>query len=379
MSVNQSDRSLTAKNILITGGTGSLGTALVERLLSGRHGLPAAINILSRDEFKQFHLRRHLERKYAGIPCRLHFRLGDIRDISAVQQAVRAADVVFHAAALKQVPQCEFNPIEAVQTNVMGLINLVRAAAFRASPVDAVIAASTDKACHPINVLGMTKGLQERILVAAGADSPGTRFMSARYGNVLASRGSVIETFREQIAEGGPITLTSRAMTRFAVTLDDAVDVLISLYRFGRHGEIFVPQAPGMRIETLAECLIGNRNVPIIETGLRPGEKIHESLVNEDELPLTSARDGYYVLAPMFEAPDHSNRSPLDQPFCSNQQLLDHAAVEHLLRRNGLLVSPADASTTADVVAPLKRPEVMKRLPLGVASAQKSAHGERSA
>jgi FlaA1/EpsC-like NDP-sugar epimerase len=376
--VDQLEYGLSGKTVLITGGTGSLGTALVQRLLSGQHGLPMMISILSRDEFKQFHLRRLLERKYADSPCRLRFQLGDIRDIGAVQQAVRSADIVFHAAALKQVPQCEFNPIEAVQTNVMGLVNLVRAAALRASPVEAVIAASTDKACHPINVLGMTKGLQERILVAAGADAGATRFMSARYGNVLASRGSVIETFRAQIVEGGPITLTSRAMTRFAVTLEDAVDALIALYRFGRHGEIFVPPAPGMRIETLAECLIGNRTMPIIETGLRPGEKIHESLVNEDELPLTSARDGYYVIAPMFEAPNDSSRPALDRPFRSNQKLLDHAAVETLLRRNGLLDRSTDASTTADVEPSVRRPELMKRLPLGVASAQKGARGERS-
>jgi FlaA1/EpsC-like NDP-sugar epimerase len=345
--VDQLDDRLVLKNVLITGGTGSLGTALVERLLSGRHGLPKAISILSRDEFKQFHLRRVLEQRYADTPCRVRFLLGDIRDYSTVQQSVNAADVIFHAAAMKQVPQCEYNPIEAVRTNVMGLVNLVRAASLRTSPVEAIIAASTDKACHPINVLGMTKGLQERILVAAGADSGDTRFMSARYGNVLASRGSVIETFRRQIVDGGPITLTCRAMTRFAITLDDAVDTLISLYRFGRKGEIFVPRAPGMRIDTLAECLIGKRNIPIIETGLRPGEKIHESLVSEDELPLTTERHGYYVIAPMFGTKSDRSHPVLDQPFRSNQQLLDHSAVEDLLRRNGLL-GPSENSTSTD-------------------------------
>ena len=180
------DDSLAGRSVLITGGTGSLGTALVERMLSGRHGLPAMVSVLSRDEFKQFELRSLLARRYTNSPCRLQFRLGDVRDFSAVQLAMRSADVVFHAAALKQVPQCEHSPIEAVQTNVMGLVNLVRAASLRPSPIEAVIAASTDKACHPINVLGMTKALQERILIAAGADAPRTRFMCARYGNVLA-------------------------------------------------------------------------------------------------------------------------------------------------------------------------------------------------
>lgn len=331
------DDSLARKKVLVTGGTGSLGVALIERLLSGRHGLPAAISILSRDEFKQSHLRRLLAQKYVDVSCQLHFRLGDMRDFDAVRLALLRADVVFHAAALKDVPQCEHNPIEAVQTNIMGLVNLIRATSLSASPIEAVIAASTDKACHPVNVLGMTKGLQERILVAAARDAPGTRFMSARYGNVLASRGSVIETFGQQIREGGPVTLTSRAMTRFAVTLDDAVDALIALFRLGRHGEIFVPPAPGMRIVTLAECLVGDRNIPIVETGLRPGEKLHEFLVNEDELPLTSRHHGYYVISPMFERGRRGVGKALERPFRSDQQLLHHSEVDQMLRRHRVL------------------------------------------
>ena len=341
------DDSLAGRSVLITGGTGSLGTALVERMLSGRHGLPAMVSVLSRDEFKQFELRSLLARRYTNSPCRLQFRLGDVRDFSAVQLAMRSADVVFHAAALKQVPQCEHSPIEAVQTNVTGLVNLVRAASLRPSPIEAVIAASTDKACHPINVLGMTKALQERILIAAGVDAPRTRFMCARYGNVLASRGSVVETFRTQIREGGPVTLTSRDMTRFVMTLDDAIDALIALYRFGRDGEIFVPRVPGMRIATLAECLIGSRAIAIVETGLRPGEKIHEVLINEDELALTTDRHGYYVLAPMSRQPVHSAPVTLSGPFRSNHQLLDHAAIEALLRHHRLLAPVADLKTSA--------------------------------
>lgn len=342
----RSDNCLAGRSVLITGATGSLGSALVHRLLSGHHGVPAAVILFSRDEFKQSHLRKVLDSEYGSSTCRLDFRLGDVRDFAAVQQALRSADVVFHTAALKQVPQCEANPIEAVQTNVMGLINLVRAVSLGSSPVEAVISTSTDKACHPINVLGMTKALQERILIAAGADAPTIRFMCARYGNVLASRGSVIETFRTQIREGGPVTLTRRDMTRFVVTLDDAVDVLIALYSFGRDGEIFVPRAPGMRIQTLAETLIGSRAVPIRETGLRPGEKIHEVLINEDEVPLTTERDGYYVLAPMLRSSSRQILSPLNGPFRSDHQLLNRASMEAILRSLRLLASSADLKPT---------------------------------
>jgi FlaA1/EpsC-like NDP-sugar epimerase len=343
-----SDDSFAGRHVLVTGGTGSLGTALVRRLLSCRHGMPAAITIFSRDEFKQFHLRAMLDREYGGGACRLRFRIGDIRDLAAVQQAMRSADVVFHAAALKQVPQCEYNPVEAVQTNVMGLANLVRAAGMSGSPVEAFIAASTDKACHPINVMGMTKALQERILIAAGLDAPDTRFMCARYGNVLASRGSVVDTFRAQIRDGGPVTLTRRDMTRFLVTLDDAVEALIALFRFGRSGEIFVPRAAGARIATLAECLMGGRAIPMIETGLRPGEKIHEVLISEDEVPRTTERRGYYVLTPMLR--ELSRRAPatLTGPFRSDHRLLDHAALDALLRRHWLHAPVADLRTNAD-------------------------------
>jgi len=330
------------KHVFITGGTGSLGTALARRVLSGRHGTPAAITLFSRDEFKQFRLRTTLEREFGDGARRLHFRIGDIRDLPTVQRAIRPADVVFHAAALKQVPQCEYNPIEAVQTNVMGLVNLVHAAGTCGSPVEAVIAASTDKACHPINVMGMTKALQERILIAACLDAPHVRFMCARYGNVLASRGSVVETFHAQIREGGPVTLTRRDMTRFLVTLDDAVDALIALFRFGRGGEIFVPRAAGVRIETLAECLIGGHAIPVIETGMRPGEKIHEVLISEDEVMRTTERHGYYVLAPMLQELAPREPATLSEPFCSNHWLLDRTELELLLRRHRLL-APAVA------------------------------------
>ena len=327
------DDCLAGRHVLIVGGTGSLGGALVRRLLSARHGRPSAITVFSRDEYKQFNMRAALERHVDA--CRLRFRLGDIRDLQSVKTAMRAADVVFHAAALKQVPQCEYNPVEAVQTNVMGAANLTRAAGELG--VEAVIAASTDKACHPTNVMGMTKALQERVLIAANLDSPGKRFMCARYGNVLGSRGSVFDTFRAQVEGGVAVTLTCRDMTRFVVTLEHAVDAMISVYRFGRAGEIFVPRAAGVRIATLAESLIGDRTIPMIETGVRPGEKIHEVLISQDEISRASERHGYYVLAPMLQELAHEKPAPLKAPFRSNDRLLDRAALDRLLRRHGLL------------------------------------------
>jgi FlaA1/EpsC-like NDP-sugar epimerase len=329
------DQCLAGKRVLITGGTGSLGTALVRRLLSGRHGTVAGVTVFSRDEFKQFHLGAALRREYADCNSRLRFRLGDVRDFAAVQHVIRSVDVVFHAAALKQVPQCEFNPIEAVQTNVIGLANVVRASSA-CLQVEAVIAASSDKACHPVNVMGMTKALQERVLIAASLDAPNTRFMCARYGNVVGSRGSVVETFLAQIRNGGPVTLTRSDMTRFLLTLPDAVDALVAVYRFGRDGEIFVPQARATRIDSLAQCLVGDRPIELVETGLRPGEKIHEVLVSADEIERTTQRDGYYVIAPMLQK--HAQGRALDGPFCSSEWLMERPALEMLLRGNPLPV-----------------------------------------
>lgn len=299
---------LEGKRILVTGGTGSLGQAVVRRLLTGEMGQPAKVTVFSRDEAKQHYMRlSYLNRQaatdeviYRNFQQLLSFRIGDVRDYSSVLQAVREADVIIHAAALKQVPTCEYFPFQAVQTNVIGAHNIVRAIRENDPPVELVVGISTDKACKPINVMGMTKALQERIFVEANIDSPEARFVCVRYGNVLASRGSVVPLFLDQIARGGPVTITLKEMTRFLLSLDRAVDTVFAAVRSALPGEIYVPKVPAARIVDLAEALINGRDIPITYTGIRPGEKIHEIMVSEEECYRTIERNGYYVITPML-------------------------------------------------------------------------------
>ena len=260
---------LTDKRVVVTGGTGSLGQALVRRLLEGDAGLPAEVVVFSRSEALQHEMRLgFLHRRVATDEIvydeerhsRLRFRIGDVRDYEAVAAVLEGADVVLHAAAMKQVPTCEYHPAEAVNTNVGGARNIVRAIADRRLEVEAVVGVSTDKACKPVNVMGMTKALQERILLEAGLRSPGTRFVVARYGNVVASRGSVVPLFEEQIASGGPVTVTTPEMTRFLLSLDQAVDTVFEAHRTGRQGETYIPLLPAVRIEELARAMIGDRD-----------------------------------------------------------------------------------------------------------------------
>src|SRR5262245_11682058 len=294
------------KNILVTGGTGSLGKVLVHRLLSGKHGRPASVIVFSRDEAKQYDMRilfAQLAAASEDVIYRDHekilrFRIGDVRDFAAVSQALLGIDIVFNAAALKQVPNCEYFPYEAVATNISGPLNITRAIASLGFPVEAVIGISTDKACHPVNVMGMTKAIQERAWISANLTCPHTRLISARYGNVLASRGSVLPLFHSQIKAGGPVTITSRDMTRYFLSLDQAVDIIVDTYRIGRPGETIIPRVPSSNIAMLAECLIGDRPIEITEIGIRPGEKVHEILIAEDEAERTIARDKYYVIRP---------------------------------------------------------------------------------
>jgi FlaA1/EpsC-like NDP-sugar epimerase len=231
---------------------------------------------------------------------RLHFRIGDVRDYEAVASVLDGADVVFHAAAMKQVPTCEYHPAEAIKTNVGGARNLVRAIAELGLEVEAIVGVSTDKACKPVNVMGMTKALQERILLEAGLRCPDTRFVVARYGNVIASRGSVVPLFDEQIATGGPVTITTPEMTRFLLSLDQAVDTVFEALRGGSQGETYVPRLPAVRIAELARALIGDRDVAIEHVGVRPGEKVHEVLVSEEEAPRAVARGDHLAIAPLL-------------------------------------------------------------------------------
>src|SRR5215217_1507078 len=263
----ESVKPLENKRILVTGGTGSLGQTLVRRLLTGELGRPAKITVYSRDEAKQHYMRLDYMHRgaatddviYQNSQDLLSFRIGDVRDYPALTAAVREANVVFHAAALKQVPSCEYFPFEAVQTNIVGAANLVRAIRENDLAVEKVVGISTDKACKPINVMGMTKALQERVLIEANRDCPDTLFMCVRYGNVIASRGSIVPLFVEQVRKNQTMTVTLPEMTRFLLSLDRAVDTVFAAVRKGRRGETFVPKVPAANICDLAKAVMGDK------------------------------------------------------------------------------------------------------------------------
>ena len=338
---------LEGKRILVMGGTGSLGQRLVHRLLVGGMGRAARITVFSRDEAKQHYMRlKYMNRRaatddiiYRNSQELLTFCIGDVRDYASVLRAVREADVVFFTAALKQVPTCEYFPFEAVQTNVIGPQNLVRAIRDNDIPVELVLGISTDKACKPINVMGITKALQERILCQANLDCPNTRFVCVRYGNVIGSRGSVIPLFLEQIRQGGPVTITLKEMTRFLLTLDQAVDTVFAAVRSGLRGEIFVPRVRSAQVIDLAKVLIGGRDMPIVYTGVRPGEKVHEIMISEEEYFRTTERDGYYVISPLLPElrTQHIARPALDGEYSSEDSPLELDELRRLLQSVGCL------------------------------------------
>lgn len=299
---------LEGKRVLVTGGTGSLGQVLVRRLLSGEIGTPDQITVFSRDEAKQHYMRLDYMHKkaatddviYQNSQQLLNFRIGDVRDYSAVVAAMRQADVVFNAAALKQVPSCEYFPYEAVQTNINGAQNIVAAIRENRLPVELVVGVSTDKACKPINVMGMTKALQERIFIEANRDCSDTRLMCVRYGNVIASRGSIVPLFVEQIRNDKPLTVTLPEMTRFLLSLDKAVDTIFAAISTGNRGETYVPQVPSAKMVDVAKALMGSKDLPIVFTGIRPGEKVHEIMVSEEECFRTEERNGFYAILPVL-------------------------------------------------------------------------------
>ncbi len=339
---------LDSKRVLITGATGSLGKVLLRRLLSGTAGSPSKIVLFSRDEAKQHALRVEYQQRrsatdeviYRNFSERIEFRIGDVRDFSSVAAAVRGVDIVFNAAALKQVPTCEYFPFEAVQTNVAGAENIVRAIRELGLGVETVIGISTDKAVKPVNVMGMTKAIQERILVRANLDLPATRFVLARYGNVLASRGSVIPLFHDQIRNGGPVTITDPAMTRFLLSLEEAVDVILVALREARPGETYIPRVPSARVVDVAASLVGSRPIKTAITGTRPGEKLHEILVSEEEAHRTVARGDYYVIAPILpelRGPDSAGGF-LGTEYSSADNPMTPEEVRDLLVRRNLMV-----------------------------------------
>lgn len=280
----------TDKTLLITGGTGSFGNAVLRRFLDS--GL-REIRIFSRDEKKQDELRKRYQNQ------KLKFYIGDVRDYNSVLSAMRGVDFVFHAAALKQVPSCEFHPMEAVKTNVLGTENVLEAAIY--CGVERVICLSTDKAVYPINAMGISKAMMEKVVVAKSRSSTKTVIVATRYGNVMASRGSVIPLFVDQIRARQPITITDPNMTRFMMTLDDAVDLVIFAFQNGRPGEIFVQKAPAATIETLARSLTGLLNVPEHEIrviGTRHGEKLYEALLSREEVVAAENLGDYFRVPP---------------------------------------------------------------------------------
>lgn len=340
-------RTLDGKRILITGGTGSLGKVLTKRLLTGEMGIPKKIIIFSRDEAKQHFMRIEYMQKnvatdeiiYQKAHEILDFHIGDVRDFHSIAGALQNVDVVVSAAALKQVPTCEYFPYQGVMTNVAGPENIVRAIEEYKLPIETVLGISTDKACKPVNVMGMTKALQERVLIQANMRHPQTRFLCVRYGNVLASRGSVIPLFHEQIQKGGPVTITVPEMTRFLLSLDQAVDTVFAAYREGLAGETYIPRVPSAKIIDIAKALIGTRPIEISITGIRPGEKLHEILVSEEEMYRTFARGNYYVIAPIL--PELRGIENLDMPlkteYSSGDEVMSTQAVADLFNKYNLM------------------------------------------
>lgn len=349
------------KRILVTGGTGSMGRNFVRRVLTGERGTPKKVIVLSRDEAKQHQMRMDYLHKlvatdeviYRNFMNVLEFRIGDVRDYSDVCSAVRDADIVVNAAALKQVPSCEYFPEQAVYTNCIGAVNIVRAIRENGYPVETVVAVSTDKACKPVNVMGMTKAVQERIFISANVLVPKTRFIGVRYGNVLASRGSVIPLFLDQIRGGGPVTITVPEMTRFLLTLNDAVDTVFAAIENARRGEIFIPDAPSATVMNIALALIGERKIETKIQGIRPGEKLHEILVSEEEANHTERRGGYYAIRsmlPEIAGEASAAKNALKKELSSGDTVLDLAGTRELLARHKLLPEDVPAGETEELL-----------------------------
>ena len=270
------------KTLLITGGTGSFGNAVLNRFLGTDI---KEIRVFSRDELKQDNMRHEYQEKYPDVFYKLKFYIGDVRDIQSIKNAMYGVDYVYHAAALKQVPSCEFFPIEAVKTNVLGTENVLTAAIE--CGVKRVVCLSTDKAAYPVNAMGTSKAMMEKVIVAKSrtVDPGKTAIMCTRYGNVLASRGSVVPLFIKQIKAGNPLTLTEPSMTRFVMTLEEAVDLVLFAFEHGESGDIFVQKAPACTIEILAKAVKGLFNVDneIKVIGIRHGEKMYETLLTDEE------------------------------------------------------------------------------------------------
>lgn len=280
------------KTLMITGGTGSFGNAVLKRFLRTDIG---EIRIFSRDEKKQDDMRHEYQANYPEVAHKIKFYIGDVRNKSTLKYAMKGVDYVFHAAALKQVPSCEFFPMEAVKTNVIGTDNTLEAAID--AGVKCVICLSTDKAAYPINAMGISKALEEKVAIAKSRYSGETKICCTRYGNVMCSRGSVIPLWIDQIRNGQPITLTEPSMTRFIMSLDEAVDLVLFAFEHGNNGDILVQKAPACTIQTQAEAvceLFGGKKEEIKVIGIRHGEKMYETLLTKEEAAKAVDMGGFY-------------------------------------------------------------------------------------
>lgn len=336
------------KVVLITGGTGSLGHALVERLMSNGEDVPKKIIIFSRDEAKQHAMRLEwLNLKiatdnifYHNFEDILSFRIGDIKDYSSLLDSVRESNIIIHAAALKHVPVCEYFPDESIKTNVFGTSNIIRAIKETNNNVELVLGVFTDKACKPINTYGMCKALQERLLINANLTCKTTKFIGVRYGNVIASRGSALPLFQDQIKRGGPVTITTEGMTRFFLNLDKAVDIVFDALRLAKPGEIFIPILPSAKVIDIVELMIGDRkDIDVVYTGIRPGEKTDEILVSDEEKNFTYKNENYYVI--QSNLPELLNvkieEALLNNEYSSADSLLAKQDLQLLLKENGFI------------------------------------------
>lgn len=327
----------TNKTLLITGGTGSFGNAVLNRFLKTDIG---EIRIFSRDEKKQDDMRHEFQAKMPEVADKIKFYIGDVRDLQSVKNAMHGVDYIFHAAALKQVPSCEFFPVEAVKTNVIGTDNVLTAAIEEG--VKAVICLSTDKAAYPVNAMGITKALEERVAVAKSRTTTKTKICCTRYGNVMCSRGSVIPLWIDQIRNGKPITVTDGTMTRFIMSLDEAVDLVLFAFENGESGDILVQKAPACNIQTQAEAvceLFGGDKNSIKTIGIRHGEKMYETLLTNEECAHAVDMGNFYRVPAdnrglnydKYFSKGDETRNPLTEFDSNNTELLNVEQVKEKL------------------------------------------------
>ena len=329
--------SFSGKTLMITGGTGSFGNAVLNRFLQTDIG---EIRIFSRDEKKQDDMRHEFQAKMPDVADKISFYLGDVRDIQSIKNAMHGVDYIFHAAALKQVPSCEFFPVEAVKTNVLGTENVLTAAIDEG--VKKVICLSTDKAAYPVNAMGTSKAMMEKVIVAKSRTTKSTEICCTRYGNVMCSRGSVIPLWIDQIKNGNSITITEPSMTRFIMSLEEAVDLVLFAFEKGESGDILVQKAPACTIETLAQAvceLFGSDRDNIKVIGIRHGEKMYETLLTNEECSNAIDMGDFYRVPcdkrglnyDKYFVKGDTTRNLLSEFNSNNTELLDVDAVKEKL------------------------------------------------